>query len=237
MCMAALLTFICIRSFTLLPHKIFLDFDESERLFVKPYFDIKANKNKGCTLLLFFFFLSACFFLFNSSPLFNLRFIIVCMLLGHILISDFLFQIIPDEHIYILALICIIDFNLKHLLGALFGFLPFFTIFILSFILFGGALLGFGDVKLMAVLGLLVGPFSIIQIYIISCAISGVFCVGLLAKHYIKKFALNLKNSLSGNEKANDYEACASFIPLAPFIVISFSFSNIEFLSYIIDYA
>jgi prepilin signal peptidase PulO-like enzyme (type II secretory pathway) len=93
-------------------------------------------------------------------------------------------QIIPDE-LNIFLLIFFIAFNFMAsyipwkdaLFGALAGSLPLFLLVVLT----GGAGMGFGDVKLMFVLGLYLGLWSTLLTLFLSFIYGGIFGVLLLA--------------------------------------------------------
>lgn len=142
-----------------------------------------------------------------------LRYWLIFLVLGHILISDYLFQIIPDEHLCVLVLLGSGNYSPSSFLGLSVGFLPFFTISLIAILICGNPTLGFGDVKLMSVLGLLTGPATIINVYIVTCLASGIFCSILLGV-----------NTLKRTKKDKSYETASGYIPLAPFIILAFGF-------------
>lgn len=212
---------ICVQSFEMLPTRIFLDFDEQERLFTKPYIDGHHRSHIACMGFLFAFFvaISANFICTTDLSVFAipaiLRNIATAILLGHIFISDFLFQIIPDEHLIALLLLNIGNYSAYSLPSGLCGFLPFFLLSLCGYLIFGFSAVGFGDVKLLSVLGLLTAPTAILAVQALACTLSGAFCAGLLALKFVRK--------IQKDKAAADLQG---FVPLAPFIILSFGFVN-----------
>lgn len=119
---------------------------------------------------------------------------------------DYKVQLIPDEvHIYITILSVInIIFNvnniLDYILGALTGGGIFFVIAYVSYLILKKEGMGFGDVKLMASLGLFLGVKNILVITLLSFIIGAIIGIILLV---IRK-----------KDKS-------SYIPFGPFIVIA----------------
>ncbi|MDO4282295.1 MAG: A24 family peptidase [Clostridia bacterium] len=133
---------------------------------------------------------------------------------------DYKFQIIPDEaHICIILLSIInmifhLNNILDYLLGALVGGGIFFIISYLSYFILKKEGMGFGDVKLMASLGLFVGVKNILVITLLSFLIGAI--VGIILLIFKKKD----KNS---------------YIPFGPFIVIATIFIMFIPADYIIE--
>lgn len=119
---------------------------------------------------------------------------------------DYKVQLIPDEaHIYIAILAVInIFFNinniLDYILGALVGGGIFFVIAYGSYLILKKEGMGFGDVKLMASLGLFLGVKNILVVTLLSFLIGAIVSVALLVTKKKDK---------------------TSYIPFGPFIVIS----------------
>ncbi len=119
---------------------------------------------------------------------------------------DYRYELIPDECHIIIAILGIINlcFNLSNwysfLLGAIIGGGSFYLLGVLALWIYKKEGMGFGDVKLMAALGLLFGMKNILVITILSFAIGAVISI-LLMLFKIKKMD--------------------SYIPFGPFIVIS----------------
>lgn len=93
-----------------------------------------------------------------------------------------------------------ISLALDSLAGMLIGFLIFLAIAGLSLLLFRKEGMGGGDIKLMGVIGLYVGFFNNIQIFILSFFIAAIISIFLIATRI---------------KKTDDY------IPFGPFIVIA----------------
>lgn len=93
-----------------------------------------------------------------------------------------------------------ISLGLDAIAGMLVGFLTFLAIAGLSLLVFKKEGMGGGDIKLMGVLGLYVGFFNNIQIFILSFFIAAIISIFLLATKI---------------KKSDDY------IPFGPFIVLA----------------
>jgi len=119
---------------------------------------------------------------------------------------DYKYQLIPDECHIVIALTAIINicFNLgnwyDYVIGMIIGGGAFYLLGALALIIYKKEGMGFGDVKLMAALGLLFGIKKIIVITVLSFALGAVISV-LLMLFRIKKLD--------------------SYIPFGPFIVIA----------------
>ena len=119
---------------------------------------------------------------------------------------DYRYELIPDECHIIIALAGLVNlfFDLAnwkgYLIGALIGGGSFYILGLLALIIYKKEGMGFGDVKLMAALGLFFGIKNILVITILSFAISAVVSILLIV---LKKKKLD------------------SYIPFGPFIVVS----------------
>ena len=119
---------------------------------------------------------------------------------------DYRYELIPDECHIIIAILGIIQicFDISnwygYLLGALIGGGSFYLLGILALWIYKKEGMGFGDVKLMAALGLLFGMKNILVITILSFALGAVISI-ILMVFKIKKID--------------------SYIPFGPFIVIA----------------
>lgn len=112
--------------------------------------------------------------------------LIALWLLLIISIADWKYMIIPDQFVILLAITAFgfIPFQqsiLSPLWGALIGAGCILLVGIAGKLLFKKEALGFGDVKLLATVGLMTGPYGIVLILIgssfFSCA---VYCIGIL---------------------------------------------------------
>ena len=148
-----------------------------------------------------------CLLVFLNKPIYLIY--IYSILIATLLIAfsvDFRFSLIPDECHIIIVLLSIVNmiFNLNnwylYLLGGLAGGAVFYGISMLGYLIYKKEGMGFGDVKLMAALGLLFGLKNILIISLLSlfigAIVGGIFLI-------IKR-----------KEKE-------SYIPFGPFIVIS----------------
>lgn len=140
---------------------------------------------------------------------FNLESLLYFILGANFLIIfsiDFRYQLIPDECHIVIIIIAIINLlnNVglwySYLIGAIAGGLIFYVLNILALILFKKEGMGFGDIKLMASLGLLFGFKSILVITLISFFL-GAIIGGILI--------------IINKKKVDNY------MPFGPFIVIA----------------
>lgn len=131
----------------------------------------------------------------------------ICMFSLMLVFSiDYRFELIADESHIIIALTGIINifFNLgnwfDYLIGAVIGGGSFYLLGLLALWIYKKEGMGFGDVKLMAALGLLFGIKNILVITILSFALAAVISIVLII-FKVKKID--------------------SYIPFGPFIVIA----------------
>ncbi len=155
------------------------------------------------TIILLVLYNSLVYFVGNTYLIYLYAIIIFALMI--VFSIDFRFQLIPDEaHVLICACgIINLCFNLNmwwsYLLGALAGGLIFWLLGLLALLIFKKEGMGFGDVKLMASLGLFFGIKYILVIALISF-ILGAIIGGIL---------------LICKKKDSD-----GYIPFGPFIVI-----------------
>lgn len=146
------------------------------------------------------------FVYFNVNLLYQYLYILLIPVLIIVFYIDFKYQLIPDEaHIWIIVLSLIkLIFNLNnwysYVLGALIGGGIFLALGYLALFIYKKEGMGFGDVKLMAALGLFFGIKYILVIALLSFVFGAV--VGIIL--------------ISTKQKRID-----SYIPFGPFIVIS----------------
>lgn len=118
---------------------------------------------------------------------------------------DYRKQLIPDETHVVILVVGLINLLLNlsnwssYLLGAIVGGGIFYTLGILALVIYKKEGMGFGDVKLMASLGLLFGLKNILVIALLAFAIGALVSIILIA---LKKKQMD------------------SYIPFGPFIVI-----------------
>ena len=142
----------------------------------------------------------------NGNQILTYIYISIIPILLIVFSIDYKITLIPDEaHLYIIIISIInILFNIQNIfdfiLGAIVGGGIFFLIAYLSRLLLKKEGMGFGDVKLMASLGLLLGVKNILVVSLLSFFIGAVVGIILLLTKKMKK---------------------DSYIPFGPFIVIS----------------
>lgn len=184
---------------------------EDKKVKVKfvPEFDWKVTATTVLAEVILFinFGISVQFFVFAFLTLL----LIVCMF------ADIKGCIIPNEINFIGFIVGIIlafaqmsidvKTGLDALAGMLVGFLTFLAIAGLSLLVFKKEGMGGGDIKLMGVLGLYVGFFNNIQIFILSFFIAAIISIFLLATKI---------------KKSDDYIPFGPFIVLAAYITMLF---------------
>ncbi|MHC1722614.1 MAG: prepilin peptidase [Aminipila sp.] len=196
-------------TFNLIPYKWLCDYNTD----ISDCPLVKHVSLTFCFIPVFLYTSFTIFFLFHEPhSLLNLfTNIIMILLLSHICLSDILYMIIPDQHIFLILILGLINFTIENLPYKIFGFilgaLPFLLLLIVGLILKKEEYIGFGDIKLMAVLGLLLGYVGILNIYMISCFLSGITFILLTLLNIFRK-----KNNK------------LSYVPFAPFISISYFF-------------
>ncbi len=208
--LALIVTFVSLFTFRFIPHSWVCDYNSSIKT-LSPY------KHIYKLVIVFTFILSIIFFsliLNNKTSLLNIFCdIILLIVLLQICISDLLYKIIPDQHIIAIGLLSLYEVSQNyvgfHIKGVLAGILPFLLLLVFSALVQGTELIGFGDIKLMAVLGFYVGTIKIFYIYILTGLLSGIFSFFLLLFAIIGKF-----------------HQCPHYISLAPFICFSFILIN-----------
>ena len=114
-----------------------------------------------------------------------LYFSLFCAFFCHFII-DIKHQILPDSiNIYIaLVFICIAFFKYSFtysLVGALVGFVFPYTVTLIFYYLKGQQGLGGGDIKLFAVLGIVLGPVGVINNIFLSCFFGAIFSLLLMS--------------------------------------------------------
>lgn len=155
------------------------------------------------SLILLILYNALVYFIGNTYSIYFYMIIMFALML--VFSIDYRFQLIPDEVHVIIAVCGIVNLCLNltswwiYLLGALAGGLIFWLLGILALIFFKKEGMGFGDVKLMASLGLFFGIKYILVIALVSF-VFGAIIGGIL---------LITKKKDGG-----------SYIPFGPFIVI-----------------
>lgn len=196
-------------TFNLLPYKWLCDYNAETLSLPNP---------KKISMRIYFFpvylFTFICTYIFLDCSYSILEIstsIILILLLVHIGLSDIFYMIIPDQHIiliFILGLLNVSTYSIYSQLAGLFvGALPFFLLLCLGLLIQKKEYIGFGDIKLMASLGFLVGYIDIINIYFLSCLLSGIFFI-----------FLSLLNRIIGKNST------LKSAPFAPFIILSVIF-------------
>lgn len=204
--------------FNRMPSKWMVDYGETPDDELMQAGRLKFKTNRFAISLLYAMVLAFIILQYNFN-LYMILLFLSCIILMLVGISDKKYMIIPDQLAIALGFFGLLVYALEMyettingaipyfhfnfyspLLGALIGGGIIFAIgFIGSFILKKEAM-GFGDVKLLAAVGILVGTYGIIIVLILTILISGLsFIVLMLAKKL----------------KRGDYQ------PLGPFIVVA----------------
>ncbi|MBP3801025.1 MAG: prepilin peptidase [Clostridia bacterium] len=154
-----------------------------------------------------------------------IKFMIVAPLLLSVFIIDYRQQIIPNRlnlAIFEIGLIFCFLYGVSNVAIAInmfFGMLAgagiFLAITLLGGLFYGKEAMGFGDVKLMAALGLLLGLSNIIIITLMSFLIGAILSIILL---------------ITKIRKTNEYIPFGPFIVIATFISIYVPFETIKFV-------
>lgn len=199
---------IIIYSFNLIPYKWLCDYDADIS-------DCPAQKLLSFPLHFFLIFL---FTLFNLLLIFSqphsilniFTSVMMTGILAHICLSDILYLIIPDQHILLIFILGFLNVNLENagykLTGIFAGALPLLLLLALGLLLKDREYIGFGDIKLMGALGFLTGCTNILNVYIISSFLSGIFFLIIAFLTVIKMV-----------------RTTPAFMPLAPFISLAFT--------------
>lgn len=156
----------------------------------------------------------AILYLFGIS-LTTLKYLLLTPLLISVLVIDFKERIIPDRLILILFEIGMVfsiiegfgslNIFVDKILGMIIGFGIFGLITLIGGLLTKKKAMGYGDVKLMAALGLIFGEIGILMIIVISFLIAAIVSIVLLV---IRK------------KKFTEYIAFGPYISVASFIVM-----------------
>lgn len=142
-----------------------------------------------------------------------LQFLVLTPMLISVFCIDYKLQIIPNRLTLTMLEVGIafsfwrgisnLNIAIEMWLGMLLGAGVFLALTYIGSIVFRKETMGFGDVKLMGILGLFFGWRNVIAITIISFFIAAIFSVGLIIKNKVKK------------------QETAEFIPFGPFIVLA----------------
>lgn len=144
-------------------------------------------KNRPWTVVLILVFTAAALKLLEQGVLFTIPGMISLWLLLLIGIADMKYRIIPDQFVIALAVTAFgyIPFHTSYqiqLIGALAGGGSILLIGAIGTILFRKEAMGFGDVKLFAAIGLLLGLKGVVVILILTIFSSAfVFGIGLIS--------------------------------------------------------
>lgn len=117
-----------------------------------------------------------------------------CSAMIAVFFSDLENMIIPDELQVFLLILGLIGMFSQHestsiaVFGFLFGGGVFYLVYFVSYKITKRECMGLGDVKLMAVLGLILGIYNIIMVIVISCVVGAIV---LLILNKIKKEGKN----------------------------------------------
>ncbi|MDD3303417.1 MAG: A24 family peptidase [Clostridia bacterium] len=178
----------------------------AEEIGYKEFFkSLKTDFKIDIFFSMIFIILFNSFIYFLGSHLNSYLYMLICPALAVTFTIDLKIQLIPDEVHVLIAFVGIINllFHIgnwwNYLLGAAIGGAIFWGLGMLSLLIFKKEGMGFGDVKLMAALGLLFGIKYILVIALLS------FFFGAIIGGIV----------LIAKKKEND-----GYIPFGPFIVI-----------------
>lgn len=203
-------------AFNRIPAKWLCDYDEEPS---KEMWGVRIKKRPWAPVLAIIF-AAASVKLLGLGVLYAIPGLIALWLLLQIAIADKMYLIIPDQHIIALGLSALgfVPFHasfLSPLLGALLGGGSFLLIGLLGQFLYKKEAIGFGDIKLLAVIGLACGLKGMIFILLFTIFASGlVFGLGILA----------------GRIKGKDHQPLGPFICLATGIYILFKREILELI-------
>lgn len=179
----------------------------AEEITYKEFFKtLKTGFKVDIIFTFIFLILFNLFIYFLGNNVTSYLYMFVCPALALAFSIDVKIQLIPDEVHVLIVLIAIINLiiNINNwwnfLLGAVIGGFIFWGLGMLSLLIFKKEGMGFGDVKLMAALGLLFGIKNILVITLVS------FFFGAIVGGIV----------LLAKKKEND-----GYIPFGPFIVIA----------------
>lgn len=175
--------FSTIYAFNRIPAKWLCDYDQEPS---KEMWGERIKK-KPWTIVFTLVFIASSIKLLDQGVLYAIPGILTLWLLLQIGIADKMYLIIPDQYVIALAVTALgfipfQDSYLSPLFGALIGGGSILAIGILGQLIFKKESMGFGDVKLFAVIGLICGVKGVIIILLIAVFSSAaLFGIGLLA--------------------------------------------------------
>lgn len=172
---------LAIYAFNRIPAKWLCDYDEDPSM---EMWGVRI-KNQPWVWVFAVMFSAAAIKLLDHSVLYALPGLAALWLLLQIGIADKMYIIIPDQHVVALGVAALgfVPFHSSFwspLLGALMGGGSFLFIGLLGQLIYKREVLGFGDIKLLSVLGLLCGLKGMLFVLFATIAVSGlVFGIGL----------------------------------------------------------
>lgn len=183
---------------------------------LKEYF--KTFSPKYILMLVHVLIFSAVLYRFGMRDINVIKYFILTPLLVSALYIDYKLQIIPNRltmTIFEIGLVFtfihgVMNLNvaIEMFQGLIAGCLIFLVITLIGGLIFGKETMGFGDVKLMAALGLFFGFRGIIAVAILSFLIAALYSIGLLIVQKIR------------HKELIEYIAFGPFIVVASFIVM-----------------
>lgn len=174
--------FFAVYTFNRIPAKWLCDYDQTPD---REMWGVRI-KNRPWTVVLILVFAAASLKLLAQGVLFAIPGMITLWLLLLIGIADRKYRIIPDQFVLALAVTAFgyIPFHhsyLSQLFGALVGGGSILLIGVIGTLLFRKEAMGFGDVKLFAAIGLLLGLKGVVVVLILTIFSSAfVFGIGLI---------------------------------------------------------
>lgn len=174
---------------------------------------IKSTRPKYLLMVIHILIYLGLLYKFGIKDISTIKYIVLTPLLISAFFIDYKMQIIPNRltlTIFEVGLIFTfisgmsnINIAINMFEGLFIGGLIFLLITIIGGCIFGKETMGFGDVKMMAALGLFFGTQGIIAISIISFLVAAIFSIGLMIIQKIK------------------HRDLIEYIPFGPFIVIA----------------
>lgn len=223
-------------SFPLVPDLWFCDYDEPLHIFPEKNLYLFFDSTKKASFLAWLFLIFFSYFSYKGiydipiltpwrtndpDPWCLICYAFLSLIFMHIIISDLTFSLIPDQYTLSIVIITVLyaarssllyhdfTFILRLFYGASAGFFPLFLLVFTSYITKKKAPVGFGDIKLFAALGALLGIESILSLYVYTFFISGSFIAFRLT--YLKAYCTLFSRPFVPPEA----------MPMAPYIFAS----------------
>lgn len=197
---------------------------------IKEYF--KSTRPKYLLMVIHILIYLCILYRYGINDLNTIKYIILTPMIISAFYIDYKMQIIPNRltlTIFEIGLlftflhgISNLNIAISMLQGLVVGCLIFLVITIIGGLIFGKETMGFGDVKMMAALGLYFGLQGIIAIAILSFLIAAIFSIVLLIVQKIR------------HKELIEYIAFGPFIVIAAFVVIFVPLEILMILPFVI---